>query len=139
MNTARNDNVDDDSIKESNPLIRRLGDGLLAILVSLVAWGGYYVQTLAGDIRTLGVQVVVLQQKMEKINEMDKDFHARIYDGVLSTQRVVDLERRMSVFERSVEEHMKSYAHAGASKDIALMLQRLSVLEDRFKKSNVER
>lgn len=148
MNPVHEDHVDEDvrghghvveGPIESSPLIRRLGDGLLAILVALVAWGGYYVQSLALDIRTLGVNVVILQQKMEKISELDKNVRDRIYESVLASQRIVDLERRLGVIDRALDEHVKSFAHQGTARDLALIQQRISTIEQRIKINAQER
>lgn len=124
---------------ESSQLIRRLGDGLLAVLVSLVAWAGYYVQTLASDIRVLGVNVVVLQERVEKLRELDKGVHDRIYESVLYAQRVENLEHRFVAIDRVLDEHMKAAAHEGAVKDIALMRQRIFMLEQRANIKTQER
>lgn len=115
---------------------RRIGDAILAILVALIGWGGYYVQTLAADIRNMSAQIIVLQQKVERSDDAYKAFYDRLMPQMFSVQQGADLARRITAVEIMLDEHQKLYAHHGATKDLAVIQQRLDVINEKLKTTN---
>lgn len=115
---------------------RRIGDAILAILVALIGWGGYYVQTLAADIRNMSAQIIVLQQKVERSDDAYKAFYDRLMPQMFSVQQGADLARRITAVEIMLDEHQKLYAHHGAMKDLAVIQQRLDVINEKLKTTN---
>lgn len=115
---------------------RRIGDAILAILVALIGWGGYYVQTLAADIRNMSAQIIVLQQKVERSDDAYKAFYDRLMPQMFSVQQGADLARRITAVEIMLDEHQELYAHHGAMKDLAVIQQRLDVINEKLKTTN---
>lgn len=139
-----NDNDDTQSktsVAESAAFVKRLSDGILAVLIALTCWGGYYIQTLAVDIRVMHDQIVVLNQRIERDYVIIESLTDSMETRLVTRDSIADVMRRVGELENNLKDHVERPSHHGTERDLVainttmkIMMDVLNKLVDQHKK-----
>lgn len=115
---------------------RRIADSLQAIIVSLLIWGGWYIQDLSKDVRSLNNTVIKMQADINNLavsSRQDREDRDKTANLFFSAAQGSDLINRVSRLEKALDAHVSLYSHSGTDKAIFVLDQEIKAIQDRVK------